>query len=87
MVTKAALEPNALIIDLFTILPVADADNGNGEIALGAGKQQSVSKPRIYFYDLLHCRPRARGYTPENGLGAPGCLFVVCVGCNEQAKE
>ena len=85
MVTKAALEPNALAINLYTILPVADADDANGEIALGAGKQQSVSKPRIYFYDLLHCRPRARGYTPENGLGAPG--FVVCVGCNQQAKE
>lgn len=54
MVTKAAFEPNALAINLFDILPVADADNANGEAALGARKQQSVGKPRIYFYDLLH---------------------------------
>jgi|ERR1700739_2647274 hypothetical protein len=56
-------------------------------MALGAGKQQSVSKPRTYFYDPLHRRTRARGYTPENGLGAPGCLSVVCLGCNEACER
>ena len=59
MVTKATLEPNALAINLYTILPVADADRANGKIALGAGKQHRVSKPRIYFCDLLHCRTTA----------------------------
>jgi hypothetical protein len=59
MVTKATLEPNALAINLYTILPVADADHANWEIALGAGKQHSVSKSRIYFCDLLHCRTTA----------------------------
>ena len=79
IITKAALEMNALAINLFTILPVADADNANGEIALGAGKQQSVSKPRIYFCDLLHRRTAAIGsrYLSDAAYWIPSLLLLV----------